>query len=134
MPLPLNELGGTFILDLDGVLVKHNGHLTPAGDQLLPGIKEFFSQLTPKDQVIIASARESRFAQATEKFLKDQGIIYKAIIYELPTGPRVLINDGKPGVPEKNLPPCHTTFHLEVKRDEGLTGAYEQIEKLSLSE
>lgn len=42
MSLVLSPLPKTWIFDVDGTIVKHNGYLTEKGDELLPGVRVFF--------------------------------------------------------------------------------------------
>lgn len=97
--ITLSPLGHTWILDLDGTLVKHNGY-KEGGDVLLPGAKEFIESLPEGDMVLIVTARKEEYREITEKFLKENGIRYDHIIFDAPYGERVVINDKKPsGLP-----------------------------------
>ena len=69
----LSNLKHTWIFDLDGTLVCHNGHLTENGDCLLPGVKDFFSKIS-NDYVIILTARKQKYKKKTEMFLKKNNI------------------------------------------------------------
>lgn len=91
----LSPLGHTWLLDLDGTLVKHNGY-KEGGDVLLPGVKEFIASLPESDMIIIITARKQEYKDITEKFLKDNGIRYNHIVFEAPYGERIVINDKKP--------------------------------------
>jgi len=93
--LALSILPKVWIFDLDGTLVKHNGHLT-GGDELLPGVKEFFQNVPKQDYVIIITSRDERYREITENFLTKNGIRYDAILFGLPQGERILVNDTKP--------------------------------------
>lgn len=42
MMLAISSLPHTWILDLDGTLVEHNGYKIYGKDRVLPGIKKFF--------------------------------------------------------------------------------------------
>ena len=93
-------LGKTWVLDLDGTLVKHNGYKTDGHDTLLDGIDTLLSQIKEEDMVIIVTARDRKYAAQTEGFLTGNGIRYNHIIYNAPYGERILINDRKPsGLP-----------------------------------
>lgn len=97
--ITLSPLGHTWILDLDGTIVKHNGY-KEGGDVLLPGAKQFVCGLPAGDMVIILTARKEEYRGITEKFLKENGIRYDHIIFDAPYGERVVINDKKPsGLP-----------------------------------
>lgn len=92
----LSTLPHTWIFDLDGTLVKHNGYRTPEGDTLLDGVKEFLASIPEKDMIIIITARTSEYRAVTEKFLAENKIRYDQIIFGAPVGERILINDNKP--------------------------------------
>lgn len=92
----LSTLGHTWILDLDGTIVKHNGYKTDGVDSLLPGAIDFLNSIPPKDMVIFLTARKSEYKDMTEKFLRDNGIRFDFIIYDAPYGERILVNDKKP--------------------------------------
>lgn len=97
--ITLSPLGHTWIMDLDGTLVKHNGY-KEGGDVLLPGVKDFIDSLPEGDMIVIITARKQEYRGITEMFLKDNGIRYDHIIFEAPYGERIVINDKKPsGLP-----------------------------------
>lgn len=85
----------TWLLDLDGTLVVHNGYLD-GKDILLPGVKRFFDSISANDYIMITTARSDDYAVMTEEFLKENGLRYDRIIYNLPKGKRILVNDKKP--------------------------------------
>ena len=92
----MSSLPKTWILDLDGTLVKHNGYKIDGKDSLLPGANELLSQIRDEDYVIIVTSRKIEYKEITEQFLQDNNIRYDHIIYEAPYGERILINDNKP--------------------------------------
>ena len=92
----ISALGKTWILDLDGTIVKHNGYKLDGKDTLLEGVAEFFANLSEEDKVVFLTSRKKEVAEQTERFLKQQGIHYDAIVYEMPYGERILVNDRKP--------------------------------------
>lgn len=96
MNLVLSTLGHTWIIDLDGTIVKHNGYKTDGIDTFLPGKKEFLSSIPKKDMIIIITSRTDEYRAITEKFLLQNGIRYDYIIFNAPYGERILINDDKP--------------------------------------
>ena len=93
----LSTLPHTWILDIDGTLVKHNGYLTAEGDTLLDGAAEFLASIPEKDMIILLTARTSEFRDKTEEFLSKNNIRYDHIIFDAPVGERIVINDNKPG-------------------------------------
>jgi hypothetical protein len=94
--LTLSPLGHTWFLDLDGTLVKHNGHLADGGDQLLPGASELVGQIPADDLVVIVTSRQESHRDATVQFLAASRIRYDHIIFGAPYGERVVVNDTKP--------------------------------------
>ena len=94
--LTLSSLGHTWILDLDGTIVKHNGYKIDGHDTFLEGAKEFLYSIPDGDMIIFLTSRKLEYKELTEKFLKDNGIRYDHIIYEAPYGERILMNDDKP--------------------------------------
>lgn len=92
----MSALPKTWILDLDGTIVKHNGYKIDGIDTLLPGAKELLSQIKVEDCVIFITSREEQYRDITERFLHDNEIRYNYIIFGAPYGERILINDNKP--------------------------------------
>ncbi|MDE6969319.1 MAG: hypothetical protein K2P69_06050 [Eubacterium sp.] len=108
--IEVSTLPKTWILDLDGTLVKHNGYKIDGYDTLLPGARGLLNNIARQDMVIIVTARRKEYAGLTERFLKEQGICYQHIIYDAPYGERILINDCKPGG-------LKTAVAVNLKRD-----------------
>ena len=94
--LILSTLPKTWIFDLDGTIVKHNGYKIDGHDTLLAGSKEYLDQLPSEDRVIILTARTTEYKEETLKFLEEQAIRYDEILFNMPMGERVVINDRKP--------------------------------------
>lgn len=94
--ITLSALGKTWVLDLDGTVVVHNGYLTDGEDTLLPGAKDFLDSIPAGDMVLFLTSRKQEYAAQTERFLEKNGIRYHAILYGAPYGERILINDRKP--------------------------------------
>lgn len=93
--LTLSPLEKTWILDLDGTLLEHNGYKT-GEDKFLPGALEFLHGIPETDYVLILTAREKEAREKTERFLNKHSVRYNQIIFEIPMGERILINDNKP--------------------------------------
>ncbi len=94
--LNLSPLPHTWILDFDGTLVEHNGYKT-GEDKWLPGALEFLKSIPEEDYVLILTARFEDFApEKTKKFLDKYQVRYNQILFNMPQGERVLINDNKP--------------------------------------
>ncbi len=94
--LKLSTLAKTWVFDVDGTLLIHNGHLRTQGDEVLPGVKEFFSNISPEDKVVLLTARKEVFREQLESFLNANGIRFDKILYGMPMGERILVNDKKP--------------------------------------
>ncbi len=94
--LELSTLSKTWILDIDGTLVKHNGYKIDGYDTLLDGVKEFFEKLPPDDKVVLLTARKEEYLEDLIKFLKENGIRYDYLLTDMPMGERILVNDRKP--------------------------------------
>ncbi|MGD9559032.1 MAG: hypothetical protein AB7V55_00305 [Oscillospiraceae bacterium] len=95
-PLKLSPLGHTWILDLDGTLLKHNGYLLDGRDSFLPGAQAFLGGIPPQDMVILLTARGEECRAATERFLAENAVRYDHLIFGAPFGERILVNDQKP--------------------------------------
>ena len=93
--LTLSSLAKTWLIDIDGTIVKHNGHLN-GEDELLDGVIDFFSKITIEDKIIFLTARDKIHEAPLKKFLQNNNIRYDQIIFNLPYGERILINDKKP--------------------------------------
>lgn len=111
--LKLSKLIHTWLVDIDGTLVFHNGHKNN-GDMLLSGIKEFWSSIPENDVIILLSARTSDEQEETLNFLVSNGLRFNHAIFNLPTGERILINDIKP----KGL---NTAIAVNIHRNTGLS-------------
>ena len=110
--LKLSSLPKTWIFDLDGTILVHNGYKN-GGDRILPGVKEFFDKIPETDHILILTARKEEVLESTIEFLKDNGIRYNNILADIPFGERILLNDMK----DSGL---KTAYAVNLKRDEGL--------------
>ena len=110
--LKLSSLPKTWIFDLDGTILVHNGYKN-GGDRILPGVKEFFDKIPKTDHILILTARKEEVLESTIGFLKDNGIRYNNILADIPFGERILLNDMK----DSGLKTAHA---VNLKRDEGL--------------
>jgi len=112
----LSSLSKTWIIDIDGVIFKHNGYKELKDGEYeipLPGVKEFFENISKSDLVILVTSREEKYRKITEDSLKKSGIRYDIILMNLPVGERILINDKKPSG-------LKTAYAVNLKRNEGL--------------
>lgn len=113
----LSPLAHTWIFDVDGTIVKHNGYLIDGYDTLLDGVKEFFDYLPSSDCVILTTARPKERLVELQEFLYQEGIRYNHILTDIPAGERILINDMKPSG-------LHTAYAVNKKRDGRLEICY----------
>ena len=110
------KMNKTWFIDIDGVIFPHNAYLNLDQTEIetpLPGVTDFFRYLDPADQVVLVTARSKKYELFTKNSLEINNIRYNQIIFELPTGPRIIINDMK----ESGL---KTAFAINVKRNSGL--------------
>ena len=94
--LILSTLPKTWIFDLDGTLVKHNGYKLNGEDTLLPGAKEYLDGLPAEDRIVILTSRTKKFRKQTLEFLNSHFIRYDDILFNMPMGERIVVNDRKP--------------------------------------
>lgn len=92
----LSTLPKTWIFDLDGTLLKHNGYKTDGKDTVLPGVKEYMETIPPEDRVLLFTSRTEAYRDSTVHFLEEEGIRYDDILFNMPMGERILVNDRKP--------------------------------------
>ncbi len=94
--LILSSLPKTWILDVDGTIVKHNGYKIDGYDTLLDGVKDFFSKISNDDKIILLTARKGEQLEKLKVFLKKNNLRYDVILTDMPMGERILVNDNKP--------------------------------------
>lgn len=111
---PLNK---TWILDIDGTLVKHNGYKIDGYDTLLEGVKEFFDKISPDDKVILMTARKDEYLEDLKRFLQENNIRYDYLLTNMPMGERIIVNDRKPSG-------LDMAFAINKDRDNTLNIAY----------
>jgi hypothetical protein len=116
--LTLSPLAHTWILDLDGTIVKHNGYKLDGYDALLDGASEFLRRIPPEDMIVFITARTDEYRELTERFLAERNIRCDCIIFNAPPGERILINDCKPTG-------LATAIAVNLRRD---SGAFPQVE------
>ena len=107
----------TWFIDIDGTIVKHKNNeqlderlmllgeeqiVFPYGEdvdadlldeEMLPGVKDFWSEIPSEDIIILTTAREHRHKWLTEQMLRVFGLRYDQIIFALGSNKRFLIND-----------------------------------------
>lgn len=119
----ISPLGKTWILDLDGTLVKHNGYKIDGKDTWLKGAKEFLLKIPQTDTIVLLTSRTDNEKNLTEEFLEEHGIRYNSIIYNAPYGERILVNDKKPSG-------LLTAIAINTDRDKFMEDIFEVSEEL----
>ena len=94
--LILSTLPKTWIFDLDGTIVVHNGYKVNGEDTLLPGVKAYLEKIPSEDKILFLTSRTEEYREITLEFLKQNGIRFDEIMFCMPMGERILINDRKP--------------------------------------
>lgn len=112
-----SNLSHTWFIDLDGTIFEHNGHLI-GNDKLLPGVKELWKFISEDDFIVITTGRTEDYRESSLKILNDNGLRYNHVMFNLPRGERIVINDIKP----EGL---NTAIAWNVKRDKGFNNAVE---------
>lgn len=79
MSIALSSLAHTWLIDLDGTILKHNGHKS-SGDELLPGVLAFWKNIPETDFILLLSAREEQYRQSTLEFLSQAGLRFDQAI------------------------------------------------------
>ena len=59
--LVLSTLAKTWIFDLDGTLVKHNGYKIDGHDTLLPDVKKYLDEIPAEDYILILTSRNDKY-------------------------------------------------------------------------
>ena len=121
--LEFSPLNKTWIFDIDGSIVKHNGYKIDGYDSLLEGVSEFFSKISQEDKIIMLTARKGEELENLKAFFKENHIRFDYILTDMPLGERILINDEKPSG-------LKTAFAITKKRDSALNIAYKINESL----
>lgn len=107
----VSGLGKTWIFDLDGTILKHNGYIIDGEDSFLLGAQEFLQSIDKNDMIIFVTSRKLDMKEKTELFLKSNNIRFDSIIYEAPYGERILVNDRK-------LSGLQTAIAINTTRDQ----------------
>ena len=118
MKLTLSPLPKTWIFDVDGTIVRHNGHLTREGDQLLPGVKELFESIPATDVIVLMTARKAEYQGSLKRFLVKNNIRFDYLLTDMPQGERILVNDRKPSG-------LQTAYAVNKNRDQALSLSFE---------
>lgn len=92
----MSTLPKTWIFDLDGTLLKHNGYKIDGVDTLLNGAREYIESIPSEDKIIILTSRTDEYREMTLGFLEENNIRYDEIMFNVPMGERIIVNDRKP--------------------------------------
>lgn len=109
------NLSHTWLIDLDGTIVKHNYYLSNNKDLFLKGVRVFLKKIPKNDVIIFLTSRKKKFKKSTISFLLKNKVRFNSIIFDLPFGERILMNDIKP----KNK--LKTAMSINLIRDRGLS-------------
>lgn len=97
----------TWFFDLDGTILEYNLIFSAVGkDKLLPGVKELWDTIPKEDFIVLVTARPNYLKDVTLKFLTKNGIRFDHVIFDLPRGERILVNDDKPNGTKTALAWC----------------------------
>ncbi len=94
--LRISPMAKTWILDLDGTLVVHDGPFIMGKDEFLPGAREFLESIPKRDMIILLTARSDYEKAHTLRFLRENNVRYDHIIFNAGESERIMINDMKP--------------------------------------
>ena len=72
----LSKMPKTWILDLDGTIVRHDGPFLDGEDSFLPGAKEFLENISREDMIVFLTARTEYEKAHTLRFLREQKVRY----------------------------------------------------------
>jgi acid phosphatase class B len=84
------------VFDLDGTLLKHNGYKLDGVDTVLPGAAEYLNSIPAEDKIVIFTSRTDEYKQMTLDFLAEHEMRYDEILFNMPMGERIVVNDRKP--------------------------------------
>ena len=119
----LSALQHTWLIDIDGTIAIHNGYLADGEDTPLENSCAFLHELPKDDFILLLTSRPESMREKTEIFLKKNHIRYDGILFGIPTGERILVNDDKPS----GLCMAHA---IALARNEGISCSFVIDEKL----
>ena len=122
----------TWFIDIDGTLVKHlsnysldvliehSGENSYKEETPIEGSIKFLNNIPKDDTIVITTARDKRHTNHTLKMLDHFKIRYDKVMFDLRSGPRIIVNDIKPVGTAGNTEPLKTAYAINVNRDEGI--------------
>lgn len=111
--LILSTLKKTWLVDIDGTILVHNGYKRKIENEILPGVEDFFKRIPKSDIIILMTARKKRYYFQTVRTLKKHKLRWNKIIWNVSMGERILLNDKKPS----GLKMAHA---VNLDRDKGI--------------
>jgi len=134
------QLYSTLFIDLDGTLVRNSSQYSQPRWGETEGIQENIDAInalfdSDRVEVIITTSRKESFKSKTEQQLARVGLKYHKIIYGLPHGKRIVVNDYAPSNPYKSCDAINIRrnssdlkemledsigFSLEIKRGDSI--------------
>lgn len=117
--------GRTWFIDLDGTVFEHNKYLERPGqiEKPLPHAKEFLKCIPKHDTIVLTTGRSRREGKTIAASLKRAGLRYDDIVFGLPNGIRILIND------EKLVHERKTAFAVTVSRNGRMGSRHPKLSK-----
>lgn len=131
-----NRHSKTWFVDIDGTILKDrtneeiSSFIADFGidsylkEEPLYDSIEFFQSLPKKDTIILTTAREVFHKVHTLKALDHYKMPYDDYIFELSSGPRILVNDIKPPQSSGNSKALDTAYAINTIRDSGIDISY----------
>ena len=119
------DMNRCWFIDVDGTIFEHQSDYKLLDalfnkewklDNILPGVAHLWDNIPEQDYIVITTARPSIFRYMTEKALKRYGLRFDYILMNLPSGPRILVNDTKPTDEGGKV----MAFSTPVERNKGL--------------
>lgn len=122
----MEGLNKTWFVDIDGTLFRHKTdeelkNMVLCGsyaeeEPIQEGI-DFLRSLPEKDVIVITTARSSAFREHTINALARFGVPFDQIIFDIGSGPRVVVNDVKPAGVVGNEFDLSMAYSINVKRN-----------------
>ena len=112
--LSISCLPHTWFIDLDGTVFLHNEYRTNNKDTLCNSyVTKFFQDVHINDFIVFTTSRSKKYSTLCENSIKKVLSIKQKyiVIYDLPHGERILINDKKPSGLE-------TSISISIDRNE----------------
>lgn len=114
-----NTKQSVIFCDIDGCILKvpENGNCTKilANSEVLPGVVEKFNEWDKAGyKVVLTTGRPNSSREVTEAQLRSHGLFWHALLMEMGSNKRFLINDMHPDHNE------NTAIAINIRRNEGI--------------